>query len=44
LEVVERWTWTPIDAAHIRQRAEISADGGVTWKTQFNGLYERAAH
>jgi hypothetical protein len=41
IEVVERWTWTPIDASHLRQRAEMSNDGGATWKTQFNGIYER---
>ena len=43
IEVVERWTWTPIDASRLRQRAEMSNDGGATWKTQFNGVYERAA-
>ena len=44
VQILERWTWTPIDASHLRQRAEMSNDGGVTWKTQFNGLYERASH
>lgn len=43
VQVVERWTWTPIDGAHLRQRAEMSNDGGATWKTQFNGVYERAS-
>jgi signal transduction histidine kinase len=43
LQVVERWTWTPVDASHVRQVAEVTTDGGSTWKTMFNGLYERAA-
>jgi hypothetical protein len=43
IEVVERWSWTPIDATHVRQRSEVSSDGGTTWKTQFNGLYERSS-
>jgi hypothetical protein len=42
LQVVERWTWTPMDSTHVRQRAEASTDGGVTWKTFFNGIYERS--
>jgi hypothetical protein len=42
VEVVERWTWTPLDASHVRQHAEMSTDGGVTWKTQFDGRYERS--
>jgi len=44
VQVVERWTWTPIDATHVRQRAEVSTDGGTSWKTIFNGLYERTGH
>ena len=42
LQVVERWTWTPIDATHVRQTARLSRDGGATWITQFDGFYERA--
>lgn len=42
VQVVERWTWTPLDSAHVRQRAEVSTDGGTSWKTMFNGIYERA--
>ena len=43
LQVVERWTWTPIDAAHVRQTARATSDGGATWRTFFDGIYERAA-
>ncbi|MFL5559851.1 MAG: sensor histidine kinase [Gemmatimonadaceae bacterium] len=43
LQVVERWSWTPIDSTHVRQRAEVSTDAGASWKTIFNGLYERAS-
>ena len=42
VQVIERWTWTPIDSSHLRQHAELSTDGGATWKTQFDGRYERA--
>ncbi len=42
LQVVERWTWTPIDSAHVRQTARATTDGGVTWRTLFDGIYERA--
>jgi hypothetical protein len=41
LQVVERWTWTPLDGSHVRQRAEVTTDEGRTWTTQFNGIYER---
>lgn len=41
IQVVERWVWTPIDARHVRQTATLSRDGGATWITQFDGLYER---
>jgi hypothetical protein len=43
VQVIERWTWTPIDPTHVRQRAESSVDGGTTWRTIFNGIYGRAA-
>ena len=42
IKVIERWTWTPLDSSHVRQHAELSTDGGVTWKTQFDGRYERS--
>ncbi|HEX2778458.1 MAG TPA: hypothetical protein VHM30_03095 [Gemmatimonadaceae bacterium] len=32
LLVLERWTWTPM-----------SSDNGATWKTIFDGIYERSA-
>ncbi len=43
IQVIERWTWTPIDSSHVRQHAELSTDGGATWKTQFDGRYERTS-
>lgn len=43
MQVMERWTWTPMDATHVRQTAAVSSDGGTTWKTIFDGIYERAA-
>jgi hypothetical protein len=42
-QVVERWRWEPLGTRRLRQRGEVSTDGGVTWKTTFLGLYERAA-
>jgi len=41
VQVIERWSWTPSDATHVRQRAEVSTDAGTSWKTIFNGIYER---
>jgi hypothetical protein len=43
VQVIERWTWTPVDATHVRQTSVLSRDGGSTWIKQFDGLYERAA-
>jgi len=37
-----RITWTPLDAQHVRQHWERSADGGKTWATLFDGRYARA--
>lgn len=39
--VNERWTWTPVDARHVRRTSAVSTDGGKTWQTQFDGIYER---
>ena len=41
VQVVERWTWTPLDSSHVRQTSAISRDGGTTWVKQFDGFYER---
>lgn len=32
-----------MDSSHVRQLAEVTTDGGATWKTQFNGLYEQTS-
>ena len=40
---IERWSWTPLDASRVRQTSAVSTDGGKTWKTQFDGVYERTA-
>jgi hypothetical protein len=41
VQVIERWTWTPIDSSRVRQTSAISRDGGATWIRQFDGFYER---
>lgn len=38
---VQRITWTPLDGGWVRQHWEVSADGGTTWKTAFDGYYAR---
>ena len=40
--MLHRITWTPLDARHVRQHWERSADGGKTWETLFDGRYTRA--
>ncbi len=39
--VLNRITWTPRDADHVRQLWQVSTDGGKHWKTVFDGLYTR---
>lgn len=41
VQLLERWSWTPIDSSRVRQTAAVSTDGGATWKTIFDGVYER---
>ena len=41
--VLNRITWTPRDANHVRQLWEVSTDNGKHWKTVFDGRYMRAA-
>lgn len=38
---LNRITYTPNADGTVRQHWEISADGGVTWSTSFDGLYHR---
>jgi hypothetical protein len=38
---VDRITWTPNDDGTVRQHWETSEDNGKTWKTAFDGRYER---
>jgi hypothetical protein len=40
-QVLNRITWTPKDADHVRQLWEVSLDDGRHWKTVFDGLYTR---
>jgi hypothetical protein len=37
-----RWTWTEEADGRVRQMAESSSDGGVTWTTIWDSYYERA--
>jgi hypothetical protein len=39
--ILNRITWTPIDANHVRQFWEVSRDGGKTWVSNFDGMYTR---
>jgi len=39
--VLHRLTFTPIDAATVRQHSENSDDGGKTWKTEYDLYYHR---
>ena len=38
----QRITWTPRPNGDVRQHWQSSADDGLTWKTEFDGLYKRA--
>ncbi len=38
-EVLDRITWTPTPDGGVRQRWEVSVDGGSTWKMAFDGRY-----
>ena len=42
LQVVERWSWAPLAGSRVRQTAQVTTDGGSTWRTIFDGIYERA--
>jgi len=42
LQVVERWAWRPMPGSRVRQTAQATTDGGTTWRTLFDGIYERA--
>ncbi len=39
--VIDRITWEPTDANHVRQFWEQSKDGGKTWTVAFDGKYVR---
>ncbi len=39
--LTQRITWTPNADGSVRQHWEVSADGGKTWKTAFDGRYVR---
>jgi hypothetical protein len=36
-----RWTWSKVEGGKVRQHAEQSDDEGATWKTVFDGLYQK---
>jgi Tetratricopeptide repeat len=40
-EATQRITWTPLDDGRVRQHWEVTADGGKTWSTVFDGYYTR---
>ena len=40
---LQRITWTPNDDGSVRQHWEVSADGGGSWRTAFDGEYRRSA-
>ena len=42
--IIDRITWEPIDANHVRQLWEQSKDGGKTWAVAFDGKYVRHAN
>ncbi|MFW6202651.1 MAG: hypothetical protein ACOC8B_08730, partial [Gemmatimonadota bacterium] len=40
-EVMDRITWTPLPDGRVRQRWDVSPDGGESWETSFVGFYAR---
>lgn len=40
-EPMSRWAWTPISKKKVRQMAEVSEDGGQTWKIVWDSYYIR---
>jgi len=38
---VQRLTFTPVDAATVRQHSEATEDGGKTWKSSYDFYYHR---
>lgn len=40
--VIDKTTWTPLPDGRVRQFWQASVDGGTTWKTVFDGYYQRA--
>jgi hypothetical protein len=40
--VIDKTTWTPLADGRVRQFWQASVDGGKTWKTIFDGYYQRA--
>jgi hypothetical protein len=39
----QRITWTPLPGGRVRQLWSSSADGGKTWKVEFDGTYAKSA-
>lgn len=42
IELLDRITWTPLEAGRVRQSWDISRDGGETWNDGFVGIYHPA--
>lgn len=40
--VRDRIVWTPLDDGRVRQRWQVSRDGGASWETVFDGTYGRS--
>jgi hypothetical protein len=38
----QRITWTPQSDGRVRQHWESTTDGGQTWTTAFDGMYQKA--
>lgn len=41
--VIDKTTWTPLPDGRVRQFWQASVDGGKTWRTIFDGFYQRTS-
>lgn len=42
--ILNKITWTPIQNGDVRQHWQVSNDHGKTWKTAFDGLYQKVSN